>query len=621
MAAKPVFLAVDREAVLQVGRPFGGDLDGFISAVKDGPPWATHRGLCQRALQGLDGWRTRDLRYPPYIGYLGLFVLAAGVEGDFAPHAYYPRLRSLLADGPGSMLPSFDRMLDLWDDLERWSVRDMTGELGLFEAAIAGNWIHVGLPIAQTLLTERERRELPRIFSSADLDPTAPPSDSALADVVRVHGKDQLRPRTTQLLATRSDQDLFEILIDVISNELANWDGQVIEDHRAGPRIQARIYSSLRLGLAVNLTANSARTVIRCRLNREFPDHRLVLTSSDSTICAECEEFLPGWSSPLIDRETRKPIDGARLDWISGAHFNEQRLAWKFRLAGRRVRAFVDAGTEDLPDLIETHRLQRHRPFYILFHDEAWPHIREWAEGDCKDFQTFRLTGLPPRWQLAECAGATSDARVRTQYPTLSFSDRVRVRFVDGIRASAGNSFFAFAPPKVVLEDAEGDEEVRCGSAVLTTSSGNATFVLPSSLPTESRISIEVIRDGRSLARSSLYLVGSFDWRERSNAVRFDALGQCALDNETVTITGALIEGNVPDTSSFALPVLFTPGLDARDERRIFFIGRRAGEIITWPHEALSSDWNAVWAVSLSRNGRVTFLWRPSRWRGTTGCG
>src|SRR5713101_2412173 len=117
MAAKPVFLAVDREAVLQVGRPFGGDLDGFISAVKDGPPWATHRGLCQRALQGLDDWRTRDLRYPPYIGYLALFVLAVGVEGDFAPHAYYPRLRSLLGDGPGSMLPSFDRMLDLWDDL------------------------------------------------------------------------------------------------------------------------------------------------------------------------------------------------------------------------------------------------------------------------------------------------------------------------------------------------------------------------------------------------------------------------------------------------------------------------------------------------------------------------
>ena len=194
----------------------------------------------------------------------------------------------------------------------------------------------------------------------------------------------------------------------------------------------------------------------------------------------------------------------------------------------------------------------------------------------------------------------------RSTQPCLSQID-VRVRFVDGIRASAGNSFFAFAPPKVVLEDAEGDEEVRCGSAVLTTSSGNATFVLPSSLPTESRISIEVIRNGRSLARSSLYLVGSFDWRERSNAVRFDALGQCALGNETVTITGALIEGNVPDTSSFALPVLFTPGLDARDERRIFFIGRRAGEIITWPHEALSSDWNAVWAVSLSRNGRVLF--------------
>src|SRR5438132_12245691 len=110
MAGKPVHLCVDRDAIVQAGRRFSGDVEGFLSTVKEGPPWATHRGLCQRALQTLEGWRDRDLRYPPYIAYLTLFVLAAGVEGEFAPHAYYPRLRSLLGEGPGGVLPSFDRM-------------------------------------------------------------------------------------------------------------------------------------------------------------------------------------------------------------------------------------------------------------------------------------------------------------------------------------------------------------------------------------------------------------------------------------------------------------------------------------------------------------------------------
>ena len=123
-----------------------------------------------------------------------------------------------------------------------------------------------------------------------------------------------------------------------------------------------------------------------------------------------------------------------------------------------------------------------------------------------------------------------------------------------------------------------------------------------------------------------MYLVGSFDWRERSNAVRFDALGQCALGNETVTITGALIEGNVPDTS-----LLRCPSYSRLDSMPVMngassLLAWRAGEIITWPHEALSSDWNAVWAVSLremagyfsvaakqmARNHRLRLTERPN---------
>jgi hypothetical protein len=66
--------------------------------------------------------------------------LAVGVEGDFAPHAYYPRLRTLLGEpSVVGAYPWFDRMLELWDDLERWASSDQAGRLGNFVASIAGH--------------------------------------------------------------------------------------------------------------------------------------------------------------------------------------------------------------------------------------------------------------------------------------------------------------------------------------------------------------------------------------------------------------------------------------------------------------------------------------------------
>ena len=214
MAGRSVYLYVIDEVIAEAGDLLDPEVDDFTAAVKSGAPWVTREGLCQQALQSFEQWRTRDLPYPPYVGYLCLFVLAAGVEGDFAPHAYYPRLRHLLGYEAGSTLPSFDRMLALWDDLEQWSTQDRAGELGIFEARIAGGWLHVGLPLAQTILTEHERKALVRIFSRSALDPTSPPADAELAALLRQHGTGHLRPRTLELLATRSDEDRYEVLLD-----------------------------------------------------------------------------------------------------------------------------------------------------------------------------------------------------------------------------------------------------------------------------------------------------------------------------------------------------------------------------------------------------------------------
>lgn len=95
MAGRQVFLFVNNDLIEEIGGQ--GSVRRFVAAVEQGPPWVDDRlGLCQQALRTLEGWRARGCPFPPYIGYLALFVLALSVEGPFPRHAYYSRLRTLL---------------------------------------------------------------------------------------------------------------------------------------------------------------------------------------------------------------------------------------------------------------------------------------------------------------------------------------------------------------------------------------------------------------------------------------------------------------------------------------------------------------------------------------------
>lgn len=112
-----VFLYVTEEVVNEIGAPHDADLEDFLKAVKEGPPWNTRQGwgICQQALQAYKDWRSQGFEYPPYLCYLALFVLADTiiVEG-FARYSYYPGLRKLLGETPASGgYPSFGQMYAL----------------------------------------------------------------------------------------------------------------------------------------------------------------------------------------------------------------------------------------------------------------------------------------------------------------------------------------------------------------------------------------------------------------------------------------------------------------------------------------------------------------------------
>jgi hypothetical protein len=225
-----VYLYVTADLIREVGKPSGAGMPDFLVAVKRGPEWVSHGNVCERADQCLSGWRRRKLQYPPYLAYLGLFALAAGLRGDFASNAYYPRLRKLLGETPTSgTYRGFSAMRNLWEDLENWSQREMRGSQGIFQARVTSRFIHVGIPISQTILSEQERLALPSIFAEAAIDPASTPSEALLLDALIKYGGSRLRPRTRTILEERTkSEEEFEALIDAVIQELAEWDGTVI---------------------------------------------------------------------------------------------------------------------------------------------------------------------------------------------------------------------------------------------------------------------------------------------------------------------------------------------------------------------------------------------------------
>ena len=87
MADRRVYLSASRELINELGKGDGVGYEDFIEAVKKGPEGGYVGGLCEKAQQLFRHWRRKHLPFPPYLGYLTFFVLAAGLKGSFAAHA------------------------------------------------------------------------------------------------------------------------------------------------------------------------------------------------------------------------------------------------------------------------------------------------------------------------------------------------------------------------------------------------------------------------------------------------------------------------------------------------------------------------------------------------------
>jgi len=599
-AGSRVFLYVTKEVVAEIGGAHDADLNDFVAAVKAGPPWNTRhgRGVCQQALQAEKDWRGRELEYPPYLAYLALFVLAGTVEVDgFARHAYYPGLRQVLGEEPRTGgYPSFAEMYTLWFDLEQWSNEDMRGTYGIFRADILGLHEYVGLPKAQTILTDDERNKLPLLFADNGFDPSSPPSDRELAHLLSHESHHYLLPRTKQLLANRGDGEaaMREVLLDAILEELQNWDGAVSSIPGTGEHAEAAV-GNLRLTMTLDTTARTARFGLRCRSNREYPEEGLQLSGNAVSEPLVCREDWQGWSLPLVNAgATADVFDAARLDWRQGLSLVDHEHSWKATLSKRPVRVMVSAKPSGFDGFVEQSQLPQGKAFYLLVREEHSEALQAWGRGCCDGFCEILLSaGLPEMWRLFSVEQANSDAGIRDACPYLAFPTVLRIQFLGGLRVK-GNQYFTFALPRIEVAGVVEGASVFCNDHPLDRNPDTGLYSIPDALCAR-RLVVEVKRNDERIRSRSIYSVETVAWRDVGTGASLDRFGRRAAEGAADRCVGPIVEGVTPPP--------FDPGtfLPPGEGHRVFLIGRNPGEIVECPTESLPENWRPVWAIPMHK--------------------
>lgn len=602
-----VFLYVNEAVIAEIGSPHNAGRDDFVAAVKTGPPWNTRHGwsICQQALQALEDWRSRNLQYPPYIGYLALFVWAGTVDVGFARHSYYPGLRSLLGETPkiGSY-PSFDYMHHLWDDLAVWSNQDRHGDWGIFDADIVGEWISVGLPKSQTLLTDEERDNLPILFADNGLDPHAPPSDREIAYLLANDPHHYLRPHTKDLLRStgKDDSPIRIALLETLFNELEHWDGTVPDQTNTG--IQTRnSHGNLRLAMILDQTARTARFSLRCISNCGYPDEGLQLVGGEMQVPLYCYEDWQGWSTPLSDTETQMRVfDPSHFDWQNGLSLIDREHSWKAALSKRPVRVMVRATPFGFDGFVEDSQIPQGKPFYLLAHNNHAAMIHAWGTEYCDSFSEIDLiSGLPNGWKLYSVEHANSDAIIRDAFPFLAFHTIMRIQLRGGLKVR-GNQYFTFALPQIEVTGTVGAVNVFCNDVLLESESETGMFRIPDTF-CSNRLIIEVRDERECLRRRSLYAMETLAWRDTVPTAYLDKFGHRVENGATEKCSGPIVDGVKPPEFN---PEIFLPPSTGR---RMYFVGRNPGEIADCPKEPIPNDWRPVWAILMHKRGKGTAVY------------
>ena len=640
-SGKRVWFSVEKELIEEIAQSNGIDetaFNNFIEALKKGPDWINRprQGICTKAYHTFERWRDQQqLVYPPYIAYLALFVIAAnpGHEEELSENSYYKRLRELLNEqtSGNQNYPSFNKMCELWDDLEKWSLQDKKSEWGEFHTDICGSHFHVGIPYYQVVLTKKDENHLSEIFSKMGWDNDSDPIDKEIVQSLKNYGKNL--ERKTQKRIENNKPEFISILCQRIREELKFYEYEdSFDDNREQEGSTKR--GTIVLCLEVDKTAGTAKPSFRLKRNNGLPEEKFPLKSENSENGQH--EYWVKPSTPISGK-----IENMDIDWKKDFSLTsplQKKLEtytmeekWVFSYRGEKCKLFMPGEEFRIRGFISIpgKRVDPNILFYMALHESLSDKIQKWGNTNCEIFKKLSINDFPVNWHLFEVSGIKNCQAVKKDIPALSTDEKPRIKLEGGIRLSGGNRFFDFAPPKISIiggnqNFSEMTYSVRDGEGNETEFSlirlKNNLFSLPENIPIEKQITINIPDTDNNRGASAKPVccenqLKTFDCYIQKSVDSFGIFK--SEDQETLTGSEDRINSTTEASLQGAYGVNLTktiypklPDLSVKPGKKTYLLGDTPGQIVSWPDESLPVQWVPLWGVQFKnrKKGEVSLL-------------
>ena len=622
-----VWFSVEKDLIKKITQENNTNFNQFIETVKKGPDWVNrdNQKVCIKARDTFKAWRKKNLEYPPYIAYLALFVLAVNHNDseNFSENDYYGRLRNLLEEKPSTgQYPSFEKMSELWDDLEKWSSKDKENKLGEFYHDIYGKHFHVGIPYYQVVLSTEDRSSLSEIFWKMGWDSDSNPTEEEILFSLKKN-KDLLSNRTSNRIE-KGKPDFLRVLIDRVLEELKEYDDEILENSRAENE-EAQNRGFIDIYLEIDETAKKITSSFRCRRKAGLPEGEFLLTDQTNTT-----KKVPSFLSTISDKIINFNIDWEKSLSVKSKeytlfHYRGQKYTL-FHYRGQKYKLFTPA--KDVSGWASGQRYIPDKLFYLAVHKSLFDKAQKWGEKECNECQELKFSGLPDNWHLFKIKGVKRDS-IKKDIPDLAIDKKQRIKFEGGIRLSKGNKFFSFAPPKIILTG--GLEQISSlfysinnKHRPLLFNQTENSFSLPTDVSDREWITISDSnkntsnigkgsetqkfnkKDSEKITPKKLFLDSprlkklSDCSKNQDNLISFP-FGQCK-DISNIGKESETQKFNKKDIDNYDR----FPDISMNPEEKIYLVGSIPGQISIWPYKFY---WNPIWLIQFKNHKKAVAYW------------
>ncbi|OQP44236.1 hypothetical protein A4H97_33320 [Niastella yeongjuensis] len=389
--------------------------------------------------------------YPFYLGFLvSLVVPLTDNVNSFRANAFFPPLDSFLVSNKivtaNNKTKSIADIDWVWNNLENWSKALYKTDLGYFTERHLGNpnWLYVGKPYSQCLLSPRNIRDIPNIFWAAGIAPFSIITESHFLRIINLYSESKagFDNRIKNILKDE-DNLLKKVIVDIVKREYENWKGYVIEyDEREsnGKPKSGWVYGTLISAFTLNREDEIFTHFYYLHSLNDFPE----------------ELNLGGHDIKNLDSSFSSPIN---IPFNQELNLTDDQNKWRASATKNEITLYSSGSYFGLPssNFVETDKISRQSTMYLLCAGSKKQVVEEWGSTFAKgDFNPVNYDNIPLGFTLYKFRNPVQS------HPTeeiLKITTKKKVELRGGIKLG-NREYLKNMLPSIYIEGADGTEKI-----------------------------------------------------------------------------------------------------------------------------------------------------------------